>query len=205
MRSLMTGLLFMPLLLAGSAAHGQIYTCKDASGRTLTADRPIPECSDRVTRVLDRRGIQRGEIKPPPTAEEKRQMELQEEKRKTEETAAAEQRKTDRALRMRYSNEREIELDRERSTQIVQEQIKREKASLAAAETQLQQAQAEAEPYKKKNAATPAALQRRLDESQQTVKDLQKTIQIRVEEAAQLNAKFDATLKRYREISVAAK
>ena len=31
---------------------GSIYTCKDASGKTLTSDRPIPECRGREGRVL---------------------------------------------------------------------------------------------------------------------------------------------------------
>ena len=33
-----------------------IFTCTDARGRTLTADRPIAECSDREQRASNRRG-----------------------------------------------------------------------------------------------------------------------------------------------------
>ncbi len=53
-------------------ASGQaIYTCVDAQGRRITADRPILECNDRDQRELNRDGTLRRIVPPPPTAAER--------------------------------------------------------------------------------------------------------------------------------------
>ena len=195
--------LLLPLLLASVGASAQIYMCKDASGRTLTSDRPIPECADRVTRELDKRGLVRREVQPPPTPEQKRQMQIEEEKRKAQEAAAEEQKREDRAIRLRYRNENDIEVARLRSLDIAQERIKREKSALANAEKQQKQAQADAERYKKKNAAVPPGVQHRIEQADQAVAGSKKAIEDIEAEIGQINAKFDATLKRYRELAAA--
>ena len=47
-----------------------IYSCTDARGRTLTADRPIAECIDREQRELSPSGTTRRRIEPTYTARE---------------------------------------------------------------------------------------------------------------------------------------
>ena len=81
--------------------------------------------------------------------------------------------------------------------------IKREKNALANAEKQQKQAQADAEPYKKKNAAVPPGVQRRAEQADQAVAGSKKAIDDVEAEIGQINAKFDATLKRYRELAAA--
>ena len=51
------GLAGLAFLLGGAAAAQDIYSCVDAKGRTLTADRPIAECTDRTQRTLSPSGI----------------------------------------------------------------------------------------------------------------------------------------------------
>lgn len=193
--------LLLALLLSHVAASAQIYMCKDRSGRTLTSDRPIPECADRPMREFDRTGLARREIPAPPTAEQKREMLLQEEKRKADEAAAQEQRRNDNAIRLRYRNEADIELARKRSVEIAQEQIKRETSLLAAAQTRRQKAQAEVDARKNKNQAVPADLQRRVEESDRTISESKKIIRNAEAEIEQINAKYDETAKRFRVIT----
>src|SRR3569832_1847253 len=51
------------LAALSSTAHAQdILMCKDAYGKTFTSDRPIPECSGRAVRQLDRNGLVRRDI-----------------------------------------------------------------------------------------------------------------------------------------------
>jgi hypothetical protein len=202
-RSLKIALCF-PLAFAHWSAHAQIYMCKDASGRTITSDRPIPECADRAVRELDKSGKTRREIPPPMTAEQKRELQLQQEKHKAEEAAADELKRSDRLLRARYRDEGDIETARKRALEIVEEQIKREKVTLAAAEKQQQQAQAEADSLRKKNTALSAALQHRLDDSAQSVGGSKKALQEYEAELGLINAKHDAALKRYRELATAS-
>jgi cell division protein FtsN len=189
------------LALAPLSVQAQkIFMCKDASGRTLTSDRPIPECADRAVREFDKSGTVRREIPAPLTAEQKRQKQLEEEKRKVDEAAAIEQKQNDRALVARYRNESDIETARKRDLNLVQEKIKRETASLAAAEATHKTAQAELAQIKnQKN--IPSALQRKIEASGQAVAEDKKKLQEYGAEIAQTNLKYDAALKRYREIS----
>ena len=188
-------------ILAPWIAHAQIYMCKDASGKTMTSDRPIPECADRAVREYGKSGVLKREIPAPLTAEEKRQKQLQEEKKKAEALAAEEQRKSDRTIMTRYGKEADIETARKRALDIVQEQVKRGNASIAASEKQLKQAQADMESYKKRQAKPPAALQHSQEQAEQRIKDETKAMKEGEAEIVQINAKFDQTLKRYREMT----
>jgi hypothetical protein len=198
--------LLLSLLLAHVGAQAQIYMCKDASGHTITADRPIAECMDRPIREYDRKGMPRRDILPPPTAEQKRQMRLEEDKRRLEELAEQEQRRSDRAMRARYRDEADIEFARNRSLETVQEQMRREKSVLAAAEKRRRDFRAEADGYAKRNVSPPEGLQRRIDASEQSVRDSERAIKELNAQFEQINVKYDETLSRFRLITgVAAK
>lgn len=197
--------LFLVLALPMAGVHAQIYMCKDASGRTITSDRPIPECADRAMRELDKSGRARRDIPAPMTAEEKRRLQQEEEKRKAEEAAADEQRRSDRLLRVRYKSETDIEEARRRALDQVEDRIKRDKAALAAAEKQQQQAQAEADALKKKNAAVPSVLQHSIDDASQTAAASRKSIQGHEADAAEVNARHDAMVRRFRELNAQGK
>lgn len=203
-RSLKTAL-FLPLLLLHPGAQAQIYMCKDASGRTITSDRPIPECADRAMRELDMNGRARRDIPAPMSADEKRKHQQEEERRKADEAAADEQRRSDRLLKARYKREADIEEARRRALEQIEDRVKRDKSSLAAAEKQQQQAVAEADALRKKNATVPAVLQHRIDDASDTVAATRKGLQGHEADAAEVNAKHDALLKRFRELNTATK
>lgn len=179
-------------------AQAEIYICKDASGKTLTSDRPIMECQDRKTRVLGKNGMTAREIAPPLTEEQKRQKEADNEKRKAALAVAEEQKRQDRALLARYSKEADIDLARQRALESVNEQVKREEASIAASEKSLQKARTEAAAQPK--GKVPSILQRKIDDLAQEIVDSKKIITERHEEAAQINARFDHAVKRFREL-----
>jgi hypothetical protein len=204
MNKLGNTLLVLSIALPALTAQAQIFMCKDVAGKTYSSDRPIPECADRPVREFGRDGTIRREIPAPPTAEEKRQKKLQEENHKAEALAAEEQMKTDRVILARYANEKDIEAARKRSLDLVQDQVKREEVSVAAAEKQLKELRAEMESYKKKTAAIPTDLRRRIEESGQAVENGNRTMQGSKAEMAQIEAKYDETLKRYREINGSA-
>lgn len=200
MKKSVSTLLFVLLALPALFAQAQIFMCKDAGGKTYSSDRPIPECADRPVRELGRNGTIRREIPAPPTAEEKRQKKLQEEKHKADALAAEEQMKSDRLILARYANEQDINAARKRTLDLVNDQVKREEASVAAAEKQLKELRAQMESYKNKPAAAPPDLARKIEDAGLAVENGNKTIQERSVEIAQIDARFDETLKRYREI-----
>ena len=117
----------LSLALLPLYSQAQIFTCKDDAGRTISADRPIPECAHRPMREISREGWVKREIPAPLTAEQKRQLQLQDEQRKNQQAALEDQRQYDRVLMLRYSSEASIEAARRRELQLQQE--KREEAA----------------------------------------------------------------------------
>ena len=55
MKGAVKTLFFLSMLMVTSA-QAKIYMCKDASGKTLSSDRPIPECADRPVREYSNNG-----------------------------------------------------------------------------------------------------------------------------------------------------
>jgi hypothetical protein len=189
------------LLTFWNAQAQKIYMCKDADGRTLTSDRPIPECANRAIKELGRDGMVRREIPPPLTPEQQREQKMQEAKAKAEAALVEEQRQYDRQILARYSQEKDIEASRKRSLDLVQEQIKRETKELADAEKNLQAVQAEIDAQKKKTSALPADLKHRFEDAELLVENGKKAVEEHEAEIVKINVKYDQVLKRYREIT----
>jgi hypothetical protein len=190
--------------LLPSLSQAQIYMCKDASGKTITSDRPIPECADRTIREYGKSGNFKRDIPPPPTAEERRKKEEEESRKKADEAAEKDKKRGDTALLARYRTEADLDNARKRSLAIVQEQQKRENASLAKSELQLKQAQTEVDAGNKKKAPVPPVLIRKVDDLQNSVNASKKRIQDQDAELAKINAKYDDELKRFKELTSSA-
>ena len=67
MKSAYKTLFFLSICIA-PGAHATIFMCKDASGRTITSDRPIPECAERTVWEYGNTGSLKREIAAPLTA-----------------------------------------------------------------------------------------------------------------------------------------
>jgi len=184
----------LPLL-----AHGQIYTCKDAAGRTVTADHPMPECSDRKVLELSKAGMVKREIPAPLTAEQKRQQQVLEDKRRAEVAAEEQQRQQDRALLSRYRSEADIESSRRYYLSLSQDLIKRDQVGIDDAKYQLKAAYTEAEFYKHRK-TLPASLRNKIDEANRDIAYNQKNMVDHQAELGRINGKFDETVKHYREL-----
>jgi chromosome segregation ATPase len=188
------------LMLPLAAQAQTIYTCKDGTGKTFTSDRLIPECANRLVREMDKNGIVRREIPPPLTAEQKRQKQQEEERLKAEAAALEEQKQADRAMLARYRNENDIAVARKRTLELVQEQIKRETGTLAEREKDRKDVQLKIEQVGNKK-PVPPVLHNKLNESDQSIAAVKAKIAAYQTEEAQINQKFDSTLKRYRELT----
>lgn len=198
MKGAVKTLFFLSMLMVASA-QAKIYMCKDASGKTLSSDRPIPECADRPVREYSNNGSKHKDYAAPLTAEQKRALELQQERIKAEQAAAAEQKRSDRALSARYRSEDDIAAARKRDTDLVSIQITQYKAALHGAEKE----QAAGLEKQQQGTLSPA-MQAKQDRLQQKVQDLKKHIKDSEVELAQMNEKYDLTLRRYREITKTA-
>jgi len=201
-------LFLMVLALASSmlvsiVAQAQIYICKDAAGRTLTSDRPLPECANRSVREIDRAGITRREIAPPLSPEQRRERQVQEEKQRAIAAEVEERRLYDRALMTRYRNNSDIAIARQRAISLLEDQrridtsaLTNEMKTMKSAETAVS-----AGSGSKTNAST--ANQKRLEEAARTVELRLSSIESRNAEIERTNQRFDQAVKRFNEIKSA--
>ncbi|XXQ56459.1 DUF4124 domain-containing protein [Xenophilus aerolatus] len=175
----------------GPANAGSIYSCVDASGRTLTSDRPIPACFDREQVELTPSGTVRRRIEPRYTAREQEQREARQ--REVEQAAlrAREERRRERALLVRYPNA--ATHDRERG-----EAMKQIDAVIGAARTRLgelaeerRKIDGEMEFYKKDPSKAPPSLRRQVDDNDQSVAVQSRFIAEQDAEKRRVNARFD--------------
>lgn len=199
--SLLTpGLAGLAFLLGGAAAAQDIYSCVDAKGRTLTADRPIAECTDRTQRALSPSGMVKRQIGPSLTAHE--QAAQDEKDRRAAELRAreAEDRRRDKALLLRYPTP-EVH-DRERAAALLQidEVIKASSKRRGELAAQRKSLGGELEFYVKDPSRAPASLKRRLEENEGSVAVQQRFIADQEQEKKRVNQRFDEELAKLRQL-----
>jgi hypothetical protein len=180
-------------------AQAKIYLCKDGAGRTLSSDRPISECSDRPTREMDHNGIVRREIPAPLTPQEKQKKDQEAAAQRAEEMAAAEQRNNDRAILSRFRSEDEIIASGQRNIALLQENVRREMQTLAAAERRQHALEAESVLPSRRNERLSGPSQQ-AEEAGQAVKDSRRRLGDYEAEILQINNRTNAMLKRFREL-----
>ena len=193
-------LVLLCLLAPGLAlAQNRIYVCKDAAGHTLSSDRPIAECNTRPMREMDKSGITRREIAAPLTPEEKQKAQQEARARNAEELAAVEQRRNDAAILSRFRTADDIVDAGRRNIAIVQENVKRERQVLAAAEKRQRAAEADLAQVPGSE-QRPAYLRQRLEESDRAVNGSRRRLDDYEAEILLINTRTETTLARFREL-----
>lgn len=190
----------LALLLGGAAAAQDIYSCVDAKGRTLTADRPIAECSDRTQRALSSSGMVKRQIGPSLTAQEQA-VQDEKDRRAAEKLAReAEDRRRDKALLLRYPAA-EVH-DRERAAALLQidEVIKASSKRGSELAGQRKALAGELEFYARDPSRAPAPLKRRLEENESSVAVQQRFIAEQAQEKKRVNQRFDEELAKLRQL-----
>jgi hypothetical protein len=187
------------LLAAGWApawAQQGIYTCVNAKGQRITADRPIVECLDREQKELTSTGTVKRKIGPSLTAEERAALEERQQKEAEERNRQAEEKKRDRALLSRYPNRAPHDRERAGALRTVEESIQSANRRIAELQEQRRKMQQEAEFYQNDPAKMPAKLKRQFEESDQHQAAQKRFIANQQEEIARINERFDQELAR---------
>ncbi|MDP1529838.1 DUF4124 domain-containing protein [Rhodoferax sp.] len=187
----------MPPWAQGAAGPvPQIYTCTDASGRKLTSDRPIPECSDREQTILNPSGTVKAKIGPVLTPYEQSQSEARIRAEQKERARKEEEKRMDRALLVRYPNLVAHQKDREEALAQVQlvKQVGVERLKdLLAERSKLNEEMAF---YAKDPSKAPARLQRQVAGVTQSLVDQERFLTEKDKEIQRINARFDEEQER---------
>lgn len=180
--------------------HADIYTCKDANGRTITSDRPIPECADRSMFVRQNPAQSQREIPRPKTAEERRKAEEEHEKQKIADQLEDQRKRDELYLLANFKSESDIEMTRQKALEVVKEKIRVGSEQLKAVDHLLSELQAEQRNGATKSAAENANLQSRASQLVLSIKNSRESVARYEVEKNLINTQYDDILSRYREI-----
>ena len=199
------GALALAVCLAWTAgeSHAQtagIYTCVDAKGRKLTADRPIADCTDREQKVLNPSGTVKERLGPTLSAEERARKEANDRLEQEKKNRLQEEKRRERALLLRYPN-REVH-DHEREEALEQIAVVMRAATTRMGELAAQRAKLdeEMEFYKKNPSKAPAYLRRQVEDNSQAMQVQKRFIADQEQEVRRVNLRFDNELVKLRQL-----
>lgn len=179
-----------------------VYTCVDAKGRKLTADRPIPECTDREQKVLNPSGTVKLRIGPTLTERERAELDKQARKEEEERNRIADDKRRDRALLSRYPNKPAHDKERVGALNGIGLVIQAANQRLTELVRQKVGIDEEMEFYQGDPAKAPAYVRRQLEENLQSQAVQKRFILEQEGEMRRLNQRFDEELVRLRQLWV---
>jgi hypothetical protein len=175
----------------GQSVTPGVYTCVDAKGRKLTADRPIPECTDREQKILNPSGTVKAKVGPALTAQERLELEQKEKRELEERNRTAEEKRRDRALLTRYPNKGVHDQERKEALAQIAVVIQAAKHRLDELAKQRVAIDAEMEFYKKDPSKAPPYLRRQLEDNTQSQAVQRRFLGEQDGEIKRVNARFD--------------
>ena len=200
------GIALVWLALAGTvqaqdgskAQQPNIYTCVDAQGKRLTADRPIRECLAREQQVLNKDGSVKFIVPPSLTAEERIEREARERKLAEERAAIADAGRRDRNLMGRYPDEASHQRAREAALDTVRLAIKATELRLRELALERKPLLNEAEFYEGRQ--LPPKLRQALDTNEAATEAQRNASANQEAELGRVNRLYDAELQRLRRL-----
>jgi len=185
-------------LLAGGSVQAQLYVCTTASGRTITQDRPPPECGDRPVRELRPDGSVRRVIEPPLTPDQRAARDAEAARQIEEAERQRGQMRRDLSLLETYGSENEIESTRNRALSDRQVLIERAIKRMDELKRERKKLDDETDFFIKRE--LPEKLKRALAANNDMVASQQKIIADTKADMARVNERYDAEARRFREL-----
>ena len=185
-------------LAAAAVGSEFIYTCTDASGKRLTSDRLIAECTGREQRVLGRDGSLLRIVPPTLTPAERAEAEARDQRRAAERQAQLDLVRRDRNLMQRYPNEAAHAKARQAALEPARVGMRASEERLQALAAERKPLQSETEFYVGKS--LPSELKLKLDANDAAVAAQRAFMQNQQAEMARLNAGFDLELARLKKL-----
>ena len=183
-------------------AQGKIVCWKDASGKVVGCGDKVPtEYLGRGTRELDKQGNVR---KTSESVEEAAKRQAQEKElalvKEEEKKRLKEQKRQDDALLNTFSNEKEIDLKRDREVQALNNFITQQNAALKGANDRLADARKRAESFEKDKKPLPPTLKEDLGRAEREKVRVETDIANNEKAKADTTTKYTEYRKRYMEL-----
>ena len=191
------------LLAAGAVCAADtpaplIYSCVDASGKKLTSDRPIAECSAREQRVLNGDGSVKRVLPPTLTSDERAELEAREREAMAERATRQDAIRRDRNLLIRFPDEVAHRKARESALDDVRKALRLSEARMAALQAERKPLMDEAEFYA--GAKMPLKLKGQIDANDAAREAQRALVQNQQVEVGRINKLYDSELDRLKKL-----
>ena len=196
------GLVCARIFPVTAAAQGKIVCWKDKSGKTIgCGDKVPPEYQSSATKELSSQGITRKSTESAEDAAARRKREQEASQVKAEEDRKiTEKKRHDTALLETYSNEKEIDLKRDRDLQVLDLQIEQLNTALKSATQRQVDAKARNDQAAKGAKGAPATLKDELTVATADKERFTRTIEAKQKEKDELRARYAEYRRRYTEL-----
>ncbi|MDB5902185.1 MAG: hypothetical protein JWM26_1063 [Betaproteobacteria bacterium] len=193
------GLLGLP---GGAAAQSKIVCWKDKSGKVIgCGDKVPPEYQSSATKELDSRGVTRRTTESAEDTNQRRMREQESARAKIEEERRmVGQKRQDTALVETYSNEREIDLKRDRDLQVLDGHLEQLTVAYKAATQRYNETKARFDTVEKNNKTASPALKDELARATVEKQRMEQAIEAKQKEKEELRERFAGYKKRYNEL-----
>ena len=196
--------LILAALAFSSAVEAKLYKWVDDKGVTHYGEVIPPEYSPKNSASLNDKG--RLVKKNDDVDDKERLINAEDEaKKRADHETKLEQRRKDAALLNTFTNEKEIDLARDRNLRQIESVINSVRSLQKTAQENLKHYQQEAEERKRANKKIPASLQTDITESENKLAKLQQDLVKAQEKSAAIKASYDADKLRFRELTGGAK
>lgn len=182
---------------AGKAETG-IYSCTDAQGRRLTADRPIADCLDREQRVLGPTGVERRRVGPTLTEVERAALDVQRRQQIQAQQRDRDEARRLRALASRYPDKAAHDVERAEALAQVEEVASLARSRLDVLRAERKKLDAEMEFYAKDPTRAPPPLRRQLAQSDESLAEQGRFLAAQEQEKRRVHQRFDGELAQLR-------
>lgn len=176
------------------SAEAKLYKWVDDRGETHYGESIPPEYAEKDRVQLDEKGRV---VKKKQAQDDNNSLEG----KSADQKAAIEQRRKDKALLNTYSNEKEIDLARDRNLQQVEARIESVQLQIKSAQESLDGFHKEANSGKAQSANQKAGLAADTDAAEKRLARLKLELDAANQKAASVRAAFDADKLRYRELT----
>lgn len=188
------------LLAAFSQSAMAVYKWVDEKGVTQYGDTLPPQYVNQGSAELNKKGQVVKKTTRAVSAEERKALEEENARNIEEEQKAVEQKRRDKALIDGYTNEKDIELARDRNLQATQVQIDSTQLRIKSIQTRLDALHKQADPLTKAKKPVPADLAAEIKSTEDEIKRFQESIAKRKQEIDAFNSRCEEDKKRFREL-----
>jgi hypothetical protein len=192
----------VPAEAYAAAAQGKIVCWKDAAGKVIgCGDKVPPEYQDSGTRQLDSRGVTRGTTESTEEVNKRRLKEQEAARVKAEEQRkSVDQKRQDTALLDTYSNEKEIDLKRDRDLGVIDLQIEQLAISLKNATQRYTDTMARVDAVEKSKKPLSTQMKDELTRATTDKERFEKGIEAKNQEKEALRNRYADQRRRYVEL-----